>query len=106
MCILYIVTSIYDPLGISAPFVLPAKSILQELCRKGVGWDEPIPEEHRIRRERWLAELPRLADFSVDRCFKPVEFDPVVSCQLHHFSDASESAYICCRVACANGQPR
>jgi hypothetical protein len=66
---------------------------------------------HQVRvvcnqREEWLAELPRLAEFSVDRCFKPVEFGPVVSCQLHHFSDASESAYICCRVACANGQPR
>ena len=91
--ILSIVTSIYDPLGIAAPFVLPAKSILQDLCRKGVGWDEPIPEEHRIRWERWLAELPILAEFSVDRCLKPVEFGPVVSCQLHHFSDASESAY-------------
>jgi hypothetical protein len=91
--ILSIVTSIYDPMGIAAPFVLPAKSILQDLCRKGVGWDEPIPEEHRIRWERWLTELPRLAEFSVDRCFKPVEFGPVVSCQLHHFSDASESAY-------------
>jgi hypothetical protein len=91
--ILSIVTSIYDPLGIAAPFVLPAKSILQDLCRKGVGWDEPIREEHRIRWERWLEELSRLAEFSVDRCFKPVEFGPVVSCQLHHFSDASESAY-------------
>jgi hypothetical protein len=56
--ILSIVTSIHDPLGIAAPFVLPAKSILQDLCRKGVGWDEPILEEHLIRWERWLAELP------------------------------------------------
>jgi hypothetical protein len=50
--ILSIVTSIYDPLGIAAPFILPAKFILQELCRRRNGWDELIPEEHRIRWEK------------------------------------------------------
>ena len=37
--------------------------------------------------------LPKLQEFSVDRCFKPPDFGEVVSCQLFYFSDASQLAY-------------
>ena len=91
--ILSIVTSIYDPLGLAAPFILPAKFILQELCRRKIGWDEPIPEEFKIRWEKWLESLPKLSKFTVSRCIKPIDFGQIISCQLHHFSDASQDAY-------------
>ena len=38
--LLSIVSSIYDPLGLVAPFVLPAKILLQELCRDNLSWDD------------------------------------------------------------------
>ena len=38
--ILSIVSSVYDPLGFVAPFILTAKMILQGLCRKTIGWDD------------------------------------------------------------------
>jgi hypothetical protein len=41
--ILSIVSSVYDPLGIAAPSVLPAKILLQDLCREGLSWDDEIP---------------------------------------------------------------
>ena len=63
--ILSTVTSIYDPLGLAAPFVLPVKLILQELCRRKVDWDEAIPEEYWIRWEKWLSELSRLSEFTI-----------------------------------------
>ena len=37
--------------------------------------------------------LPKLQEFSVDRCFNPPDFGEVVSCQLLYFSDASQLAY-------------
>ena len=40
--ILSIVSSIYDPLGFISPYVLQAKIILQELCRKKLKWDDHI----------------------------------------------------------------
>ena len=43
--VLSTVSSIYDPMGFAAPFILPAKVTLQDLCRKKLGWDDPIPEE-------------------------------------------------------------
>ena len=40
-----------------------------------------------------MADLPKLSQFSVDRCFKPAGFDFISSSQLHHFSDASEAGF-------------
>ena len=48
--ILSTVSSIFDPLGFLTPFVLPAKKILQELCKEeNLSWDEEIPEEYLKR---------------------------------------------------------
>ena len=91
--ILSVISSVYDPLGFIAPFVLPAMVILQDLCKKKLDWDDRIPEEDLTRWQTWLSELPKLERFRVDRCFKPRDFGEVASCQLHFFSDASQSAY-------------
>ena len=91
--ILSVISSIYDPLSFVAPFHLSAKILLQNLCRKQLGWDDLIPEDDLIRWKNWLEELPRLEQFSISRCFKPPNFGDIISCQLHHFSDASQVAY-------------
>ena len=44
--ILSAVSSVYDTLGMAATFVLPAKLLLQDLCKKGLGWDDEIPCLH------------------------------------------------------------
>ena len=41
--ILSVMSSVYDPLGFVSPLILPVKLLLQDLCRKGIGWDDPIP---------------------------------------------------------------
>ena len=79
-----------------APFTLVAKQILQELCRsKSLGWDDDIPEGYRNQWIKWRNELPTLESFHVDRCLKPRDFGPIVSRQLHLFSDASTVGYGC-----------
>lgn len=42
---LTVVSSIYDPLGLAAPFTLPAKKILQDLGREKMRWDDTVPEQ-------------------------------------------------------------
>lgn len=37
--ILSIVSAVYSPLGICAPFILKARQILQQLCKAKYGWD-------------------------------------------------------------------
>lgn len=54
--ILSIVSSVYDPLGFLAPVVLPAKQILQGLCKTKLGWDDPIPQEAAQVWQKWLDE--------------------------------------------------
>lgn len=91
--ILSIVSSIYDPLGILSPVVLVAKIILQQLCKKGLGWDDPIPSAAAQEWIRWLEDLSQLEQFHVTRCLKPSDFGEVIMAQLHHFTDASEEGY-------------
>ena len=43
--VLSIISSIFDPLGFVAPFVLPAKRLLQSSCRL-LGWDKEISGEN------------------------------------------------------------
>jgi hypothetical protein len=69
--ILSIVSAVYDPLGFAAPFVLPAKIILQDLCHLKLDFDDEIPQKYKTRWENWLLSLPKLAEFSVERCLKP-----------------------------------
>ena len=91
--ILSTISSVYDPLGIAAPFLLVGKKILQDLCRTKLGWDDEICEEFRVRWERWRGQLPALERFSMERCLKPNNFGVVVSRQIHSFSDASSTGY-------------
>ena len=44
--ILSVVSSIYDPLEMAVPFILPAKVRLQDLCRRGLSWDDVIPSHY------------------------------------------------------------
>ena len=46
------VSSIFDPLGLLSPCVLPAKVIIQELCRRKIGWDAEIPADIAIQWQK------------------------------------------------------
>ena len=87
--ILSIVSSLYDPFGFVSAFVLTAKAVLQNLCRRGLSWHEAIPEKSLKCWKEWLFELPRLEEFFIDCCVKPYGFGKISTCHLHHFSDAS-----------------
>jgi hypothetical protein len=69
--ILSMVSSVYDPLGFVAPYVLYAKHILQDLCREqNLDWDDPVTDEYLTRWTDWLDHLPSLKDVHVSRCVK------------------------------------
>ncbi|XP_067029999.1 uncharacterized protein [Acropora muricata] len=40
--ILSVVSSLYDPLGLAAPMILPAEPLLQKMCKENLGWDDVI----------------------------------------------------------------
>lgn len=91
--LLSVISSVYDPLGFLAPVILPAKLLLQELCRSKCGWDDLIPQSFQLKWKKWLTDLEKVENFEVNRCIKPKDFGKITNAQLHHFSDASESGY-------------
>jgi hypothetical protein len=91
--ILSTISSIYDPLGLAAPFLLTGKRLLQQLCNRHIDWDDEINEEDSALWVRWRFQLPLLEQIRVPRCFKPANFGKVISTSLHHFSDASQTGY-------------
>jgi len=91
--LLSFISSIYDPLGLVAPVVLPAKMILQELCRLKHGWDEILPEDVSRRLADVKDNISYLTNIEVPRCYKPPQMKEIKKTEIHHFSDASTDGY-------------
>ncbi len=94
--VLSAVASLYNPLGFVAPFTITGKCILQELCRRGIGWDDPLPENLCPWWEEWRNGLQRLKEVIIPRCYCPEDFGNISRLELHHFSDASNIVYGAC----------
>ena len=93
--ILSTVNSVFDPLGLVSPFILPARRLLRELCRRNVGWDDRISGSDLDSWTAWRHDLAELKQLRIKRCIKPAEFDRGTKLQLHHFCDASSYGYGC-----------
>ncbi|XP_068232056.1 uncharacterized protein [Palaemon carinicauda] len=88
------ISSLYYPLGLLSPIILPAKKLLQELCQvESLDWDERIPDEPAERWEHWIQGLHLLEQLSIPRCFKSSGFGNVTDSSLVLFSDASTVGY-------------
>ena len=86
------VSTLFDPLGLVAPLLLPAKVLLQKLCKIGLRWDDPISEEHLREWQRWIESMKRVHSLEIDRCIKK-NVGKLLKSQLHIFCDASEIGY-------------
>ena len=85
-------STVFNPLGVLPPYMLPAKCLIQMLWRKNKGWDKPLDEEDQRIWEDWLGDLVKLSEFELPRCFC-VDTCPEASIQLHAFADASEMGF-------------
>jgi transposase InsO family protein len=90
---LSVTSSLYDPLGFVAPFVLPAKLLIQEVTKAKLSWDENVPEMEMQSWRRWLADLHIIEQFKIPRSVTPQNFGQMAYYELHHFCDASVRAY-------------
>ena len=85
-------SAVFDPLGVLAPYIPPAKCLVQSLWRKNKGWDEPLDVEDQRIWEDWLGDLMKLSEFELPRCFC-VDTCSEASIYLHVFADASEMGF-------------
>ena len=86
------VASIFDPLGLAAPFLLVAKVLVQRLWALRLEWDESVTGAELEQWEKWKTELVMLKQLRIPRSYEDSS-DLVAERQLHIFCDASETAF-------------
>ena len=93
--ILSVVSAVFDPLGLVAPFTVQARLLLKDIWRiSGQQWDDPLPDTISQSFIDWCADLPNLEHLVIPRSY----FSHLVSeVELHMFGDASQDAF--CAVA-------
>ncbi|XP_055599282.1 uncharacterized protein LOC129748642 [Uranotaenia lowii] len=90
--ILRCVMSLFDPLGLLAPYLIFGKILIQEVWRKGCAWDEQVDDETFTLWLKWTAMLQSINDVGIERCYFSTDANAV---EIHTFVDASEAAYSC-----------
>ena len=89
--LLKILASVYDPLGLASPSLIPAKRLFQQCCRLKLSWDDLLPGDLEEIWKKWLESIINLKDYKITRCLK---LKPDYKrCELHYFCDGSETAY-------------
>ena len=81
----------FDVLGWINPVILPMKLLMQELWHPEIKWDDPMPEDLKVRHRVWREELSELAELELPRSYFAQEAAEDVC--IHGFSDASDRAY-------------
>ncbi|XP_063365858.1 uncharacterized protein LOC134654324 [Cydia amplana] len=86
------VMRIYDPLGILAPIVVRGRIMFQDAWRKGLNWDQELSQCDSAAWKLWFQDLISTSSLQIPRRYNLSGLE-VVECELHVFSDASESAF-------------
>ena len=89
--VLSAVSTIFDPIGLLAPFILMAKLLLQSMWRLKIGWDDKLPPLQAEYWRKWLQSFFNINQVHIPRCYNNLNKD-VVTYEFHIFSDASELA--------------
>ena len=84
------ICTLYDPLGIVCPYILIAKALFQQVCRRKAGWDDVLTEEEAKVFKKWLSVLESAKNIRIER---PLPGSTGSRMELHHFCDASTQAY-------------
>ena len=84
--------TLFDPVGLLAPFTIRAKLLLQDMWTAGLEWDEEMDESLSNLAPTWFTELHDLQRLKIPRCLEEAE-QVVEAVTLHNFVDASDGAY-------------
>ncbi|XP_062703806.1 uncharacterized protein LOC134286238 [Aedes albopictus] len=93
---LRIIMSLFDPLGLLAPFLIHGRMLIQDLWRLGLDWDANVGDKEHEKWRRWISLLPSITELEIPRhYFGSAHPSSYGSLQLHVFTDASEMGYGC-----------
>ena len=100
--ILSLVSSVFDLLGLFAPFSVHMRRLLKSMWTKnGQHWDNSVEPNEEEDFLKWKAQLPEVAETSIDRRYFSTAKD---KWELHVFADASEDTM--CAVVYLRSKPK
>ena len=89
--VLCLVSSMYDPIGLVAPYTVKARLLLKDIWRLyGQQWDDNLPPEDVFKFLDWSEELPGLSDIVIPRAYFQ---ENVETLELHLFGDSSQDVF-------------
>ena len=83
------IATLFDPIGLLAPYTVRAKLLLQEMWTAGLEWDEELGDTLINTARAWFEELTVLTQLKIPRCLLE-RGKAVDTVTLHTFVDASE----------------
>ncbi|TPP66553.1 hypothetical protein FGIG_07317 [Fasciola gigantica] len=90
--LLFCISSIFDPLGFIAPWVIPRKRLLQALNKDGRGWDQPVTKSEEHQWRTWRQSMEHLGTIELPRCVLPRDSNAGTR-RASSFFDTSKTAY-------------
>ncbi|XP_055543370.1 uncharacterized protein LOC129728919 [Wyeomyia smithii] len=106
--VLRCVMTLFDPLGLLAPFVIHGKVLIQNLWRTGAEWNQEVDDVSFDLWRKWNQMIEFISTVRIPRCyFKQATAETYKDAQMHVLTDASEKAYACAvyiRVVTKNGK--
>lgn len=92
--VLKVLMMIFDPMGLIAHYLVFIKTLMQDVWRSGIQWDEQLKDLEYQKWLQWIDMLPLIENLHVPRCYLSAAPKELVrSTQIHMFVDASEKAY-------------
>ena len=89
--VLSLVSKVFDPIGLVAPFTVGARLLLKDIWRvSGQHWDEELPKDTVERILEWSVELPKLVEITIPRSYFSGNFKHL---ELHMFGDSSQEVF-------------
>ena len=86
--VLSLVSKVFDPIGLVAPFTVGARLLLKDIWRvTGQQWDDELPQDMVQSFLVWSADLPKLENIKIPRSYFSGPFDNI---ELHMFGDSSQ----------------
>ena len=89
--VLSLVSKVFDPIGLVAPFTVGARLLLKDIWRvTGQQWDDELPQDMVQRFLVWSADLPKLENIKIPRSYFS---GPLDNTELHMFGDSSQDFF-------------
>ena len=66
------IAALYDPLGIVGPLMIEGRTIIQEMCRIKMGWDEVVSVSINDRISKWINKIQTCTHLTIQRCLKKI----------------------------------